>query len=161
MTAELLPNNELVVVAWLKANVPYLEGNVATSLPGASDANYESWSSKGFVVVNAFGGNMHAELGIRKPVASLTYYAINRTSGKPLWGVAAQLAEQVRDVVVPTGKKLASTRGEYLLTNLGANYKDAKVLNTFWRSEPRRRPGDNGDFAVYTNDIEMHWVVVP
>jgi hypothetical protein len=157
MSGTLLPSNDMVAVAWLKTNVTYLDNQVATSLP----KEYAGWAGKGFVVVNAFGGNTDNMLGVRKPVLSLTYYAKAAESGKPPWSKANQLAEQVRALVIPTGVPLATTRGGYRLNALGTNYKDALVQNIFWRSEPRRRPGDNADFAVYTNDVEIHWVVVP
>jgi len=156
MPATLLPTPERVGVAWLKANVPWLDNNVATSLP----KEVGTWSDVGFVTVASIGGGRGAAPGGRLSVLGLTYYGVAATSGKPPWEQTAQLAERVREAVDPTGKAYGTTRGLYRLTNLGAAYNDAKVLNVEWLSEPQRRPGDTADFAMFTNDIALHWVVV-
>jgi hypothetical protein len=157
VTAQLLPNNEMVLTAWLKDAVPYLEGNVATSLPKERD----SWRDIGFVVVNCIGGGADNYNGVRMPVFSLHYYGFDAEGGRPPWNKSAQLAEQVREAVVPTGVPLSVTRSSYHVTAMPSSYKDAKVLNVLLTNEPRRRPGDTGDFAIYQNEIEMHWVVIP
>lgn len=154
-SAELLPTPEMVGVAWLKANVPFLRGYVATSLPKEND----EWADVGFVTVASVGGGRVAE-GIRSSVLSLTYYGVKPASGKAPWNRTSQMCEQVREVVDPTGKSYGTTRALYRLTNLGPQYKDAKVLNAFWTSEPQRRPGDAADFAIYQHEIELHWIVV-
>lgn len=153
-SAELLPTPERVGVAWLKAAVPFLQGFVATSLPKEDD-----WRDVGFVTVAAVGGG-RVDQGIRSSVLSLTYYGVARGSGKPPWDRTSQMCEQVREVVDPTGKAYSTTRSKYRLTALGPTYKDAKVLNAFWTSEPQRRPGDTADFAIYQHEIELHWIVV-
>lgn len=155
MAGLLLPNPEQVAVAWLKGNVPYLQGNVATELP----KDVDSWRAVGFVVVTAIGGGVVGS-GVRSTACSLRYVGSLSESGRVARGRTLQLAEQVREVVDPTNKPYGSTRAGYRLTNLGTAYKDAKVLNAFWTSEPRAIPGDIADFAVYQNDIELHWTVV-
>ena len=155
MGAELLPTPERVGVAWLKANVPYLQENVATSLPEKDD-----WASVGFVTVASVGGGQGDVAGSRVSMLSLTYWGVASSSGKPPWERTAQMAEQVRQVVDPTGIAYGATRKKYLLTSLGTTYRDAKVLNVGWASEPQRRPGDQADFAVYQNDLSLHWVVI-
>jgi len=156
MAGELLPTPEMVAVAWLKANVPYLEGLVATALPNDS----ATWKDKGFVVVNVIGGSTGRN-GVRSPALSLMYYGVKTESGKAPWNRTGQMAEQVRDACDPTGKTYATTRAKYRLTNLGAAYRDAKVLRVNMINEPRRRPDDEGDYAVIVHDIEMDYVVVP
>jgi hypothetical protein len=156
MSGDLIPNSEMVAVAWLRTNVSYLDGNVATSLPESVD----SWSDKGFTVVTAIGGDS-LDLGLRRAVLSLMYYAVAQQSGRPPWNRAVQMAEQVREIIYPTGVPLATTRAKYHVTAMPTTYKDAKVQNVFMRSEPRRRPGDSADFAIYQNDIQLDWVVVP
>jgi len=155
MPGELLPTGEMVAVAWLKANVPYLDGFVATRLPN----DVEPWKDKGFVVVNSIGGSAMPN-GMRHTVVSCTYYGVKTESGKAPWNRTGQMAEQVREATEPTGKPYASTRAKYRLTNLGASYKDAKVNRAHMLSEPRRRPGDEGDYAVIVHDLELWWVVV-
>ena len=157
MAAELFPNNEMVAVAWLKAGVPRLDGHVATSLPEDRD----SWRDIGFVVVNGIGGSPDNYTGVRMPVFSLTYYAVAKEGSRPPWNMASHLAELVRESTIPTGVALGSTRAAYQVMAMPDAYRDAKVLNVMLTSEPRRRPGDTGDFAIYQNEIEMHWVVVP
>ena len=156
MGAELLPTGEQVAVEWLKANVPYLQGFVAPSLPKES----ADWAQLGFVTVASIGGGRGSMPGERISVVGLTYYGVALMSGKPPWKQTAQMVEQVRAVVDPTGVAYAGTRGKYRLTNLGNQYLDARVMNVEWLSEPQRRPGDTADFAMFTNDIALHWVVV-
>jgi len=155
MAGLLLPNPEQVCVAWLKGNVPYLQGHVATELP----QDVASWREVGFVVVTAVGGGVMGN-GIRSTVCSLKYYGSISDSGRVSRGRTLQMAEQVREIIDPTGKAYGTTRAGYRLTALGNSYKDAKVLNAFWTSEPRQLPGDIADMAVYQNEIELHWIVV-
>ena len=155
MVAELLPTGEMVAVAWLKTNVAYLDGLVATSLPN----DIEGWKDKGFTVVNSVGGGV-ANNGKRHTVVSLAFYGVKSESGKAPWNRVGQLAEQIREASDPTNKAYATTRAKYRITNLGSAYKDAKVLEAGLLSEPRRRPGDDGDYAVIVADFELKWVVV-
>ena len=153
-SAELLPTPERVGVAWLKAAVPFLQGNVATSLPKEDD-----WRDVGFVTVAAVGGG-RVDQGIRSSVLSLTYYGVKSESGRAPWNQTAQMAEQVREASDPTNRAYATTRKGYRLTNLGTAYKDAKVIRAAMAGEPRRVRGDDGDFAVYQHDFSLDWVVV-
>ena len=155
MPGELLPTGEMVAVAWLKANVPYLDGLVSTRLPN----DVEGWKDKGFSVVNAIGGSI-MDNGVRHSVVSILCYGVKTESGKAPWNRVGQLPEQIREATDPTGVKYATTRAKWYLTNLGAAYKNAKVLRSAMLSEPRRRPEDDGDYAVLVFDLELWWVVV-
>ncbi len=154
MPGSLLPNPEQVCVAWLKANVDYLENKVATEVP----TDESGWRDKGFVVVTAVGGGV-GKNGVRSTVLSLRYLSALSSSGRVARNRAMQLAEQVREIVEPTGKAYGTTRAGYAI-QLPSQYRDAKVLNVYWTSEPRQLPGDIGDRAVYQNEIQLDWVVV-
>lgn len=155
MAGSLYPNPERVGVLFLRNNVPYLQGHVATELP----KDVESWRDVGFVVVSLVGGGVMGN-GIRSSVLSLRYIGSAADTGKPPRERTLQMVEQVREIIDPTNKAYGVTRGGYRITNIGSAYKDAKVLNVFWTSEPRALPGDIADFAVYQNEIELHWTTV-
>jgi hypothetical protein len=142
----LLPNNELVAVAWLQG-IPYLGSRVATSLP----TDNSTWSASGFVTAVAAGGTPNSELPWRMPAIGVTCWGVAPTSGKPPWNLASQLAEQVREAV------LDHTAAPRLVT-LPTGYELAFVRTVQLLSEPTRVPGDVASYARYTLDIGLWWV---
>jgi hypothetical protein len=151
MPATLIPNSSLVAVTWLREQVPYLEGNVATELPRPADDN--AWLAKGFVVVRPVGGTP-GQNGLRRPVLSLSAYAKAKNSGRPPRNVANQCIEQIRAATI----QYRTT--PQLITAMPSAYKDAKVLDVTMRTEPTEMPGDEADYARYQADIEIWWVPV-
>lgn len=141
-----LPNSELVAVAWLKDAVPYLGGRVATSLP----ADETSWAAGGFTTVATVGGTPENYVGWRMPVMSLDFWAMNPDSGRPLWNLAAQQAEQVREAILDHG-----TVGRPV--QLPAAYSGARVESVVMRTEPQRVRGDIANWAHFTMDVEFRW----
>jgi hypothetical protein len=88
---------------------------------------------------------------LRQPVMGVQCVAVSPNSGKPPWNQANQLAEAIvaavldhkntpRRVTLPTGYANAFVRSAWLVT------------------EPRRVPGDAGDYARYTLDLALDWV---
>lgn len=143
----MLPNSENVTVAWLKDAVPYLEGRVATALPAGSD------TPEGFVTVAVVGGSPENYVGWRLPVLSIDCWATNPDSGRPLWNVAAQLAERIREAVLDhpnVGRTVA----------LLPAYRPARVESAILRTEPQRVRGDVANYAHFTMDVEFRWKVL-
>lgn len=143
----MLPNSEIVVVAWLKANVPYLGGRVATALPTTENAE------QGFVTVAVVGGTPENYVGWRLPVVSIDCWAMNPDSGRPLWNLAAQAAEQIRGAVLEHG-----TVGRPV--ELLPAYRPARVESAMLRTEPQRVRGDAANWAHFTMDVEFRWKVL-
>jgi len=141
-----LPNSELVAVSWLKSAVPYLGNRVATSLP----ADETSWSDKGFVTVSVVGGTPDNYVGWRLPILSVDCWAMNVDSGRPLWNLAAQQAEQIRDAILDheqVGRPVV----------LPPAYSGARVDSVILRTEPQRVRGDVANWAHFTMDVEFRW----
>jgi hypothetical protein len=140
-----LPNSEIVAVAWLKSAVSFLENRVATALPTGDE-----WSGKTFVTVAVVGGTPDNYVGWRRPVVSLDFWAASVDSGRPLWNLAAQAAEQTREAILDHG-----TVGRPVA--LPAAYSPARVESMVMRTEPTRVRGDVANYAHYTMDVEFMW----
>lgn len=145
MATLLLPNNELVLEAWLKA-VLNQTGGVGSNLP----ADQTSWKDTGFVQIAVVGGSSSPYMPIKSPVFGLKCTAVNPGGRRPPWDQANQLAERIRaacftaqqapqEVTLPSGYEHAAARSAYLLT------------------EPRRLGGDDSAYARYQFDLQMHW----
>jgi hypothetical protein len=150
MTVLLLPNTDLVAVAFLKAILGRTSG-VGTDLPGDN-----SWTVDGFVQITAgIGGSSSVNVPRISPVVSVKCWARNAgSSRRPPWNQSNNLAEQIRagcfrayqapvKVTLPGGYPAANVRSAYLLT------------------EPRRIPGDDSAFACHQFDMQLHWTAVP
>lgn len=140
------PNSEIVAVAWLKS-LAGLNNAVATELP--SDTS--TWSSTGFVQVLGVGGTPRAYLPVARPVIGVSCWAVAPGSGRPPWNKANQLAEIVR-------RATYDVRGALVVTPTA--YQNATLLAAVPLSEPRRIRDDQGDYARFDLDVELHWLAV-
>lgn len=147
----LKPNTELVAVAWLKAAVAYLGSRVATELP----KDTSTWSASGFTTVAAAGGDAPMYVPLRHSVVGVQTVAVAPSSGKPPWNMASQMAEQI---VAATLAHKTVPRRVTMPSNL---YAPAFVRSARCLTEPRRVPGDAGDYARFTLDLLLDWVEVP
>lgn len=149
------PNSELVAVAWLGGITGLTSAMVSMTLP--SDTS--TWSATGFVTVGSgdigssgiIGGTPDPYTRLRNPVASVHTWAVKPGSAKPPWRMAANLAELIvagcydednmrRVLVLPTG------------------YGCARVMEATVLREPSRVPGDQGGYARFYLDLQLHWV---
>lgn len=147
MSAPLLPTSDLVVAAWLRL-APGLSAGVASSLP--SDA--ATWAANGFVQAATVGGTPPTHVPMRRPVVGVDCWAVNPNSQKAPWGKANSLAELIRSAC-----ERCDNFGVRL--DLGANYSAARVLTAMLLTEPRRVNGDAANYARYTFDLALNWVV--
>lgn len=145
-----LPNSEIVVVSWLKAAVPYLGGRVATAAP----ADETTWAETGFTTIAVVGGTPENYVGWRMPVVSIDCWAMNLDSGRPLWNLAAQQTEQIREAVLAH-----ATVGRAV--QLPPAYSGARVESAMLRTEPQRVRGDIANWAHFTMDVEFRWKRIP
>jgi hypothetical protein len=151
MTTPPLASSDLVAVAWI-ASIPGLTADgVATQLP----SDETKWTANGFVVVPTnVGGTPHTYAPMRRPVCQTECWATVAGSDKLPWGMAANLAEQIRD-----GTYDRSGFGRPLpITANGVQYQTAAVKAVTILTEPRRIWSDTGDYAGYTFDLLLHWV---
>lgn len=154
MSDLLLPNSELVTVAWLKSLDGIPTNGVGTTLPAAS-----AWAADGFVQVSVAGGAPDRDLPVARPVMSVDCWANNPNSARPPWGKAAQLAEVIRAACYRMQNDPDPT--QQILTMHVAGYQRAVLYSAYWVSEPRRRPADEARFARIGGDLQIHWAVVP
>jgi hypothetical protein len=150
----LAPTSELVALAWL-GTLPDLTTNmVDTTLP----ADQDTWAELGFVTLGAdsggiIGGTPNKDMPLRAPVVSVHCWAVAPGSARPPWNKAAVLAEQV---VAGTFDETTMRR----ILTLPAGYSAARLNEAYPLTEPRRIPGDQGGYAHYQLDLQMHWVAL-
>jgi hypothetical protein len=150
VTLPRLATSELVAISWIGSISGLSTQIVATQLP----ADDTSWSGTGFVTVAVIGGSPNVYLPVKKPVFQVDCYAVKPGSNKPPWWRANVLAETIRYATLQrTGfNRLLS------LTAGNASYPSARVQNAYLLTEPRRRFGDLGDYAVYGFDLALEWI---
>lgn len=149
--AQLHATTDLVSVAWLRTLPGLTADGVATQLP----ADEKSWAANGFVVVPVqVGGTPHSTMPLRRPVVQVETWATSPGSDKLPWGVANQLAEQIR-----FGTYDRNTFGRPLtLAAGGLMYPMARVLSAKMLTEPRRVWHDQGDYAGYLFNLALQWI---
>ncbi len=148
--AQLHSSNDLVAVAWIRSIPGLVADGVATQLP----ADETAWAANGFVVVPLqVGGTPHATIPLRRPVVQVETWATVPGSDKLPWGIANQLAEQIRAGTYDRtafGRLLTITAG-------GVSYPYARVKSAKMMTEPRRVWHDTGDYAGYLFDLALQW----
>jgi hypothetical protein len=151
----LWPNSELVAVAWI-GSAAGLSGLAATRLPRDTSA----WSASGFLTIAAaqgtggvVGGAPDKHTQLRNPVVSVHAWAVNPASGKPPFGKAAHLLELLQ----------AACNDETTIRRqltLPSGYRSVRVNEAYLLGEPKRLPGDDGSYAHFQADLQLHWVVL-
>lgn len=139
-------NTELVAITWLGGVSGLASNMVAAVLP----KDNTSWAATGFVTVRTSGGSPGIHVPLRNPVVTLDFWGVRPGSAKPPWFQANALAE-----LVDVGCRAANAARP---VTLPANYAPARVLTAYLLQEPRRAYGDQGDYAHYIADLQLHWV---
>lgn len=149
----LLPNTDLVGVAWLKRNPKFSAKGIgiATVLP-SNDAALRA----GFITTTVVGGSPEIELPIRHPVIAVSAWAApaDPASSKTPWSQAFQIAEWVWEQTFDPAHMGA------LLTFSLPGYAQARVRTAVALTEPRRIPGDEGNYARVELDVMLNWTGV-
>lgn len=143
----LIPTNELAAISWLKT-VPGIPANkVSSRLPG----NFDDIGPDGFVTVLTLTGSSDIYVPRRSPVIEVKTWAYTQSGKKePQWWIANQLAECVREACLDH----LSFGGE-IVTRSG--YDNICVPSAYFVSEPRKLESDDGRFAAYVFELQMHW----
>jgi hypothetical protein len=152
----LLPNDEIVGVAWL-GSIPGLSpAMVGTQLPPDVDPNgsVASWIATGFVTVSVVGGTPDAMLPIDRPVLQVDCWATVPGSNKPPWNKAAALASAIR---YATWDRVRIPRPLVASVN-GAEYPLAVVQSAYLATSFRRVYDDQGDYARLQGDLALSWI---
>lgn len=146
----LRPTVELVAVAWLKAAVDGVSGNVATTLPDLS-----SWYNDQFIEVMNVGGTPGVENPMRNSVVTVNCFAAKLGSTKPPWNKAATLAEAVLEATY--GVRYRPDPAVWI-TTLPTGYDNALVESVKAVSEIKKLPSDASQYAVFSLDLQFNWV---
>jgi hypothetical protein len=143
--------NALVYTAWISSIPDFTADGVGTELP----SDDTTWSANGYVVVPVtVGGTPHSTMPLRRPVAQVECWATIPGSGIPPWGMAEDLAEQIRFATYDRNNfgRLLTISVEDVV------YPDAQVRSVKMLTEPRRVYGDQADFAGITFDLALQWI---
>lgn len=151
----LLPNTELVAIAWIKGIPGIPTNSVNTTLP----SDNTTWSSSGFVQVPfAVGGSPDMEINMQRPVVQVDFWAVNINGAKPPWGKAAQLAQKVVQATWQ-GENTANPANRSVTMHV-PGYLQARVHSAYFVVEPRRITEDDARFARFSGDLQLHWRVI-
>lgn len=152
MSTPLLPNDELVAMAWLIAAVPLAAGKVATKLPDPP------WTDNEFVQVMQVGGGADLDNPIANPVVSCNCFAMKPNSTNPPWGQAAHLAQSIWLATFQIRYAPDDAVELDMPTPSPTPYGRAVVRTVSALTRPRRIPSDPSQYAVYNVDIELSWI---
>lgn len=156
-----LPSDEDVAIAWIGSIPGFSTAIVAEQLPEDTnkDGTPAAWVIDppfGFVTVAVVGGNPDAEMPIDLPVIQCDFWSTRPGSNKPPWPYAKRLA---RNVIRATRDPVTMRRRLDISVN-GVAYPPAAVLGAYFQTTPRRVPGDIGDYARYSGDLQLHWITL-
>lgn len=145
------PTSDLVLRAFLTANVPAVLNRVAAVLP----EDRTTWRDFGFLQFASIGGTPEPGLQQRRPVYSLRAYATapDSASARPDWAKANALIEEI----ITLEEKRNRLAGGFARPVLPAAFTGAIVQNFVIHSEPRRIPGNPTGYARFDLDVELWW----
>lgn len=150
------PTSELVAMNWIRSLEGVPSDKVSTKLPRETD----KIGNEGFVTVFTISGSMDLHLMRRDPILQVNCWARNSRNDKqdPPWRVANELAERIVNACfnpVNFQNRIDTPNG----------YERASVLQAYPVSEPRKMHiesgGDEARFAMYSFDLQLHWVRIP
>jgi hypothetical protein len=152
----LLPNDEIVGVAWLNSIPGLSPAMVGTQLPPDvdPDGSVAAWIGTGFITVSVVGGTPDPLLPVNRPVLQVDCWATVPGSNKPPWLKAAALASAIRYATwdrVRIARPLVATVG-------GVEYPLAVVQSAYLATSFRRVYDDQGDYARLQGDLALSWI---
>jgi hypothetical protein len=146
-------SSDLVCVQWIASIPGFTADGVGTELP----PDDTTWSAHGYVVVpTTVGGTPHSTIPMRRPVVQVECRAVLPGSDIPPWGMAADLADQIRSATYDR-----NNFGRLLTISVeGVAYPDAMVRSVKMLTEPHRMYGDSADYAGISFDLAFQWIQV-
>jgi hypothetical protein len=144
----LRPTIDVVAVALLRTLTGIPATRVDTTLPKDTII----WAD-GFVQAVGISEQSGMYVPLHTSVIAVSCWATNIGSGKPPWGKANQMAEGIK-VACLDHTNFPITLD---LSSFG-NYNSARVHSAYFVNEPHRIPSDEGSYARYDGDLEIHWV---
>lgn len=135
---------ETVAVEWAKLATGV---GADTSLP----EDNTTWAASGFSVVVAVSGGSNIYYQLHKTVVSFETYACSPHTDMPPWWMASNLCEAMR-------AETYNHEGRWI--NLPYRDQNARVLQSYLVTTPRRLYGDLGDYAGYAVSVCLNWTPV-
>lgn len=146
MSTPLIPTDELVAVAWIKAALGLTNG-VSTTLPDIP------WDDEQWIQVMQVGGSPDIDTPVMDAAISVNTFAYKEGSTKPPWNKANHLMQQL---LIATYQTQRQPSGRVEL-DLADDYGRAIVMSARSLGLPRRIPSDPSQFAAYNMDIGIMW----
>ena len=143
----LRPTIDIVAIALIRELTGIPASRVDTTLPKDTII----WAD-GFAQGVGISERSGMYVPLHASLINVSCWATNIGSSKPPWGKANQLAETV--------KVLCLEHSNFPITlDLSAfgGYASARVHSAYFITEPHRIPSDEGSFARYDGDLEIHW----
>lgn len=146
-----IPTNELAAITWLRTVPGVPSTKVSTRLPDDNSLIAPS----GFVTVLTVGGDSDIYVPRRSPVIEVKTWAYKGPGQKEApWWLANQIAESIREACLDH-----KSFGGILTTRSG--YDNVCVPSAYLLNEPRKMESDDGEFAIYVFDLQLHWTWRP
>jgi hypothetical protein len=143
----LRPTIDVVAVALIRVLSAIPASRVDTTLPKDTAV----WSD-GFVQVIGVSEQSGMYVPLHASVINVSCWATNIGSGKPPWGKANQLSEIIKVACLEHSNFPVTLD----LSTLG-DYGPARVHSAYFITEPHRIPSDEGSYARYDGDLQIHW----
>jgi hypothetical protein len=143
----LRPTIDVVAVALIRLLSAIPASRVDTTLPKDTAV----WSD-GFVQAVGVSEQSGMYVPLHVSVISVSCWATNIGSGKPPWGKANQLSEIIKVACLDHSNFPVTLD----LSTLG-DYGPARVHSAYFITEPHRIPSDEGSYARYDGDLQIHW----
>ena len=141
-------DNEEVCIQWLKT----LDGIPSDGVGDRLPQDNSTWEASGFITVEAISGSPDIYLPEKHPIFHLLFWANRANSQRIPWGKANNLAE----LLIRACEVDNHTRYFGHLT-MPDPYENVRVLSGYALTEPRKVTADEGRFACYEMDFQMHW----
>lgn len=144
-------STELAAVYWIKSLPEIASLPVAVVLADA-ESEFED-AAQGFVTVHAIGGSPHMYLPQREPVVEINTWVALPNNQKSPWPASSYIADTI----------IAAT---YDPANFGhvlthPDYENIRMMSAYPLTEPTRFEDDDGRYARYVFEMQLHWVGDP
>ena len=146
MSTPLIPTDELVAVAWVKAALSLTNG-VSTTLPD------KPWADNQWLQIMQVGGSPDIDVPLMDAAISINAYAYSENSLKPPWNQANHLLARLLMATYSLQRQPSSQ----VELDLPGDFGRAVICSVRPLSLPRRIPSDPSQYAAYNMDVGILW----
>lgn len=143
-----IPTNTLATMAWLRTFPEFGYDMISDTLTGDN----ELIAASGFLTVRVAGGSSDIYVPRRSPVMEIKSWACHANGDRqyPPWDEANELMEIIRERCLDH----RSFRG---VIDTEPGYDKVCVPSAYLLTEPMEQDSDDGRFACYSVDLQIHW----